>query len=103
MKRKPRPLEVQVSSAPNPDIEGSGYWPGSIPQREHWAAVADLRAASEYCRGAIDGAGLGGGNWTGGTIRDRKTKAIVGRVSYNGRVWPPGPWHKDMVPLYEPH
>ncbi len=27
---------------------------------------------------------------------------LVARVSWNGRVWPPGPWLPTMEPLYAP-
>ena len=26
---------------------------------------------------------------------------LVAKVSYNGRVWSPGPWHAGMAPLLE--
>jgi hypothetical protein len=27
--------------------------------------------------------------------------AVIARVSFNGRVWPPGDWTADAVPLYD--
>lgn len=26
----------------------------------------------------------------------------LGRISYNGRVWPTGPWTAEQTPLYDP-
>ena len=40
------------------------------------------RAAMDY-RQAYE---LGGGNWTGGTVK--KNGQEIGRISYNGRFWP---------------
>lgn len=58
---------------------------------------ADASRAYEFVRNAI-----------GFTMRSR---LAVGRVmdgdrhvatvSYNGRVWPPEPWHADMLPLFD--
>lgn len=53
-------------------------------------AVKNFEEASKACRAYIEENGLGGGNWMGGTILDAKGNE-VGRVSYNGRVWAPGP------------
>jgi hypothetical protein len=63
--------------------------------------VASLKEASEACRKYIEDNNLGGGNWTGGIIRD-ETCTEIGRVSYNGKVWPPGDWTPDSVPLFDP-
>ena len=62
--------------------------------------VADLAAASLACRRYIAESGLGGSEWRGGAVHDGKR--LVARVSYNGRVWGPGPWAPGQSPLLEP-
>jgi hypothetical protein len=54
--------------------------------------VATLDAASSACRLYIEHHDLGGGNWTGGEVKSVRTKDVVAKVSYNGRVWNPGAW-----------
>ena len=78
-------LTVTLSHAPNPDIDG-GYWQeGNSSARRHVIPVTCFEAASVMCRQYIERNGLGGGNWTGGSIeRDGKK---VAKVSYNGRIW----------------
>lgn len=44
--------------------------------------------------------GLGGGNWARADLYEGGKK--IGRMSYNGRIWPPGPWRSGMIPLAEP-
>lgn len=45
----------------------------------------------------------GGGSAIGGGVRivDQSGKEVA-RVSYNGRVWPPGEWKSGLKPLYDP-
>ena len=83
-----QPYTVLLSSAANPDIAG-GYWQGGGPTRPRRVPVADFAEASRVVLQYISDNELGGGNWTGGEIRDL-AGTVVGRVSYNGRVWPPG-------------
>lgn len=64
--------------------------------------VKSFEEASKICRKYIEDNGLGGGNWTGGAIRD-DSGAEIGRVSYNGRVWPPGPSKVEHEPLFDPY
>jgi len=61
--------------------------------------VATLQEASEACRRHIDDHDLGASGWRGGVItRDDGTEA--GRVSYNGRVWPPGGWRPGSAAIW---
>lgn len=52
---------------------------------DHWSAAVSLDHAAALCRAYIETFDLGGGNWTGGQVRDA-SGAIVARVSYNGRI-----------------
>jgi len=78
-------LEVRLSHASNPDIDG-GYWQeGNSSARKHFVSVATLRDASNACRAYIEKNGLGGGNWTGGQVIQGNKD--IARISYNGRIW----------------
>lgn len=78
-------ITVDLSHAPNPDIEG-GYWTPPIDRGVLMrTCVRSLKHASNRCLAYIAKNHLGGGNWDGGLIcRNGKP---IGRVSYNGRVW----------------
>ena len=86
---------VHLSHAANPDIPG-GYYGFKRPAKLK-ASVPTLTDAAKICLEYIDHNDLGGGNWTGGQVF--KGKEQVAKVSYNGRVWPPGPWTPEMQPL----
>jgi hypothetical protein len=94
------PLTVELSSVGNPDF-------GQDPDRPlpgvdaNGVGVQDFAHASRVCLGYISLHNLGGGNWSGGRITDRKG-VEVGRVSYNGKVWGPGEWTPGMTPFYIP-
>jgi hypothetical protein len=47
--------------------------------------------------------GIGGGNWGEPTIerQDGKKWVAFARVSYNGRLWPPAPWHSGQKAMFE--
>lgn len=78
-------MTVDLSHVPNPDVDG-GYWSPPIDRgTTKRTRVLSLTDASQQCRAYISRNELGGGNWTGGTIRIDSEP--VGRVSYNGRVW----------------
>ncbi len=64
-------------------------------------AVRDMTCAVRAYLAWISLFNLGGGNAGDGQIVDEHG-AEVGRISYNGRVWPPGKWTAGMVPLREP-
>lgn len=79
-------MQVTLKHSPNPDIPG-GYWGGYAESgRARKIEVASVDEASKVCRAYIEHNGLGGGNWTGGTVTEGKR--VIGKISYNGRFWP---------------
>lgn len=78
-------MKVKLAHAPNPDISGGGYWGGKPSVKTQWVTVKDFAEASTVCRTFINRYALGGGNWTGGQVKDGSK--VIARVSYNGRVW----------------
>ena len=84
MKRAPATMIVRLSSVGNPDHEQ--YYGRDVLSPTQLVDVKSFAHASKICRGFIAKYALGAGNWTGGSIRQGKRP--VGRVSYNGRVWP---------------
>lgn len=91
-------LKVLLDNVGNPDRQQdpTRQLPG-VARR--WKKVEDFAAASKACRDYIALNDLGGGNWSGGEIVDASNRP-VGRVSYNGRVWPPGPDVVGQKPLW---
>ena len=81
------PFAVHLCNAGNPDFRQDPE--KKLPDTAcGWAGVASPEEASALCRQYIEHYDLGGGNWTGGEIRDALGKP-VGRVAYNGRVFAP--------------
>jgi hypothetical protein len=78
-------ITVELKHAPNPDISG-GYWDDANPTANCTSLpIEKIEDATAVCRAYINATGLGGGNWTGGTV---SVDGIpVARVSYNGRIW----------------
>lgn len=87
-------LTVKLSARGNPDFGQ----PRSIGVSTRTVEVADFAAASAACMEYIRAHDLGGGNWTGGEVRDGGK--VVARVSYNGRVWGPGKWKVGDKPIW---
>jgi hypothetical protein len=85
-------LTVDVGSMPNYDFAPGERGPKIKIKR---VKVRNLDEAGSVCREFIRDHDLGGGNWIGGTIRDRH--GVVGYVSYNGRLWD---WDGEK---YTPH
>jgi hypothetical protein len=83
---KPNQFGVRLACIGNPDF-------GQDPDRPLpgvpclLVGVPSLKDAVTACRKYIREHQLGGGNWSGGEIIDLDTRKIIGRVSYNGRVW----------------
>lgn len=75
-------LKVRLSARQNPDFPRRNDLP-----KPSTVNVATLQEASGACCRFIDEHDLGGGNWSGGQVRDVATGKLVARVSYNGRVW----------------
>src|SRR5579859_1371534 len=92
-------MQVRLASVGNIDRaqDPSRPLPGL---RNQTATVASLEEASAACRKFISDNDLGGGNWSGGQITDGET--VIGQVSYNGVVWPPGGFRLNGKPLYDP-
>lgn len=63
--------------------------------------VASLAEASRVALEQIARLDVGSSAWGGAEVRDRLTGRLVGLVSYNGRIWPPGEWTRDMRPLFD--
>ena len=63
--------------------------------------VASLAEASRVCRAYLERSGAGSSGWSGGEVRDESWE-VVARVSFNGRVWPPGAWTPSVKPLFDP-
>lgn len=79
---------VKLDNVGNPDFRQDCTRP--LPDTfSGWAHVDSLKEASVICRKYISFFELGGGNWNGGEITRATDGLIVGRVSYNGRVWNP--------------
>lgn len=60
--------------------------------------VPTLQAASTMFCNARDASGLGASNVPEAFVVDDHGKRVA-RISYNGRVWPPGEWKAGMVPI----
>lgn len=81
------PMAVHLCNVGNPDYHQDPD--AKLPETAcGWAGVASLEEASKLCRKYIDGFDLGGGNWTGGEVRDKLGK-VLGRIAYNGAIFPP--------------
>jgi hypothetical protein len=96
------PYEVLLANRGNPDHrqDPDRKLPGT--PSDLWMPTVDYLDASKQCRAYIENNDLGGGNWTGGALRDRITKEAVGSISYNGKVWPPGKDAWKGAPLWAP-
>lgn len=90
---------VKLSNVGNPDYRQDCTKP--LPDTTcGLAKVESLKEAVELCRLYIRFYDLGGGNWNGGQIV-RDDGLVIGRVSYNGRIWEDGPWTpstKEIIP-----
>lgn len=94
--------KLTLSSRGNPDFgqDSTRSLPGVA---DLTIEVVDFAEASQECRSFIERNGLGGGNWSGGSIVDAEGK-LVGQVSYNGKVWKAGEDFKlGAPPIFNPH
>ena len=79
-------MKVKLEAKPNHDFDGRDYR-ALVNIKAHWIEISSLKQASEVCSKFIEDHDLGGGNFTGGEVREGEK--IIARVSYNGRVWEP--------------
>lgn len=85
MTDKPEPgmMEVEMKADPNPNANDDR---ATIRIKAFRHRVDSFKDASRAVRHFIETNNLGSGNWTGGRIFDDQDR-VVGRVSFNGRVW----------------
>jgi hypothetical protein len=81
------PFNVRLTSCGNPDYRQNPNrsLPG-VPKME--AGADSLVECAMLVRAYINHYDLGGGNWSGGEIVSADG-IVLGRVSYNGRLWAP--------------
>ncbi len=84
--KRQRMMTVTLASVGNPDLDQDPTRKLYSAEANRTAFVSSFEEASKVCRKFIQDNDLGGGNWAGGTIKD-KDGNYIGRVSYNGRVW----------------
>jgi hypothetical protein len=89
-------LTITIHAPGNPDYQQ--YAP-IAPSKTFQAG--DLAGISDAARWYIRAYDLGGGNFAPEPIRNERGEE-VGRVSYNGHVWPPGQWSINATPIYIP-
>lgn len=68
-------------------------------RRVAFNAATLAEASAKYCA-ARDAAGEGASTFPSPVVYQKGKR--LGRLSYNGRIWPPGEWAADTVPLYCP-
>lgn len=88
-------MTILLKCEHNSDIsDHGGYWEGEPPPQEcnKLVVISSLKEGSEVLRGWVNEHSLGGGNMSRRCGEVREDSKIVARVSYNGRVWTPGPW-----------
>ena len=82
---------IEPDAPPGPMILRQRGYPDDI--------VGDLADASRrYCE-RRDASGLGASGFPDGSIL--VDGEPIARISYNGRIWPPGPWDQEREPLYD--
>lgn len=99
-------MYVALGHVPNIDYDDRGGYSGfgGHPQDDgaiRYVPVKTLREAQEACMDFRDENGLGGGNWGTECGKVYRDGAEVARISYNGRVWPPGEWKPGRQEITE--
>ena len=61
--------------------------------------VAHFKAASDLFAQRRDESGLGASHFPEGLIYENEDR--IARISYNGRIWAPGPYTLEAKPLYD--
>jgi hypothetical protein len=77
-------MQVELKASPNPDFDPPEVR-ATIRIKAFRHTVDSFKDASRAVRHFIESNDLGSGNFTGGLVFDGGR--VVGRVSYNGRVW----------------
>jgi hypothetical protein len=78
-------LQVEMKASPNPDYDAPEHR-ATIRIKAFRHTIDSFKDASRAVRHFIETNDLGSGNWTGGRVFDDRG-LVVGRVSFNGRVW----------------
>lgn len=86
---------MTIKTVGNPDF-GQDHRKSVSP--ESHLTFATLAEAGPLLRAYVDQWSIGSGNLCPVMVTDEDGNDIA-RVSYNGRVWPPGPWTPSMQPL----
>ncbi len=96
-----RTLFLHLGNRGNPDKDQDHTAPLPGRPNDFRLRVRGLGNASEEARRYIAEHDLGGGNWTGGDVTDDDGN-LVAHVSYNGRVWEPGPFPQAEITAEHP-
>lgn len=83
-------VRIEVSAGRDP-AEPGALWLRGL------ATLADCQRAYVEAREWAD---LGASQFGTGEVFDRFGQHVAS-ISYNGRLWPPVPWHSGLVPLAE--
>lgn len=78
-------MQVELKASPNPDYQKPEH-KATVRIKAFRHKVDSFKDASRSVRHFIETNDLGSGNFTGGRVFDDSGR-VVGRVSYNGRVW----------------
>src|SRR5437868_6570781 len=91
IRRRQGVFTVKLSSVGNPDFRQDPDRPlPDVPTAT--AHVETLIEAQDLCQHYIAYYDLGGGNWNGGEVVRTSDGLVIGRFSYNGKLWPDEPW-----------
>lgn len=63
-------------------------------------AVADFAEASHIYSERREDSGEGASTFAGGDVHD-EDGVHIGRISYNGRIWAPGPFDPNDTPIWD--
>lgn len=78
-------MQVELKADPNPDYSKDDHR-ATVRIKAFRHTVDSYKDASRAVRHFIQTNELGAGNWSGGRIFDDVGR-VIGRVSFNGRIW----------------
>lgn len=88
---------VKLDNRGNPDYRQDSE--RRLPGTPYIEANTDtLVEARELCARYIALCDLGGGNWTGGEVTRLSDNVVIGKFSYNGRLWTGRPKEVELSP-----